>query len=91
MHIQGPCAPAPQLVGASGQLGKEQALSCAEHLFFQCGVGLMRACLTNKYCPLSAELPEYIQEENIGSTETNSEAPEAYAICSCGNATRIVT
>ncbi len=36
----GPGAPAPQPVGASGQLGKEQALPCAEKQFFQYGVRL---------------------------------------------------
>ncbi len=35
---QGLGAPAPQPVGASGQLGKEQALHCAENLFSLCGV-----------------------------------------------------
>ncbi len=35
---QGLGAPAPQPVGASGQLGKEQALPCAENLFSRCGV-----------------------------------------------------
>ncbi len=37
MRLQGLGAPAPQPVGASGQLGKEQALSCAENLFSRCG------------------------------------------------------
>ncbi len=31
---------APQPVGASSQLGKEQALHCAENLFSRCGVKL---------------------------------------------------
>ncbi len=35
---QGLGAPAPQPVGASGQLGIEQALPCAENLFSRCGV-----------------------------------------------------
>ncbi len=34
--VPGLGAPAPQPVGASGQLGKEQALPCAENLFSQC-------------------------------------------------------
>ncbi len=38
-----PYAPAPQPVGASGQLGKEQALPCADNLFSRCGVRLGRA------------------------------------------------
>ncbi len=37
---QGLGAPAPQPVGASGQLGKEQALRCAENLFSRCGIRL---------------------------------------------------
>ncbi len=34
VRSQGPGAPVPQPVGASGQLGKELALTCAENLFF---------------------------------------------------------
>ncbi len=47
---QGLGAPAPQPVGASGQLGKEQALPCAENLFSRCGVRLvsMTARLTEE-------------------------------------------
>ncbi len=37
---QGLGASAPQAVGASGQLGKEQALPCAENLFSRCEVRL---------------------------------------------------
>ncbi len=37
VRSKGPVAPAPQPVGASGQLGKEQALPCAEKLFSQYG------------------------------------------------------
>ncbi len=37
---QGLGAPASQPIGASGQLGKEQALPCAENLFSWCGVRL---------------------------------------------------
>ncbi len=63
MRSQGLGASAPQPVGASGQLGKEQALPCAENLVSQCGVRLGeydgtphgRACLS------SAELPEFLQ------------------------------
>jgi len=36
-----PCWP-PQLSGALGQLGEEQAIPCAEHLFSQYGVGLIQ-------------------------------------------------
>ncbi len=63
VRSQGLGASAPQPVGASGQLGKEQALPCAENLVSQCGVRLGeydgtphgRACLS------SAELPEFLQ------------------------------
>ncbi len=40
VRSQGSGASAPQPVGASGQLGKEQALPCAENLFSWCGVRL---------------------------------------------------
>ncbi len=40
VQSQGPGAPAPLSVGASGQLGKEQALPCADNLFTRCGVRL---------------------------------------------------
>ncbi len=40
MRSQGLGASTPQPVGASGQLGKEQALPCAENLFSRCGVRL---------------------------------------------------
>ncbi|KAI2663985.1 Intermediate filament protein ifa-2 [Labeo rohita] len=39
VSAQEPGAPAPQPLGASGQLGEEQALPCAEHLFSRYGVG----------------------------------------------------
>ncbi len=50
-------APAPQPVGASGQLGKEQALPCAENLFSRCGVRLGEYDGTphGGTCPSSAE------------------------------------
>ncbi|KAL0146515.1 hypothetical protein M9458_058146, partial [Cirrhinus mrigala] len=37
VRAQGPGASAPQSYGASGQLGEEQALPCAEHLFSRYG------------------------------------------------------
>ncbi len=50
VRSQGPGASAPQPVGASGQLGKEQALPCAENLFSWCGVDSvsMKARLTEE-------------------------------------------
>ncbi len=41
VRSQGLNALTPQPVGASGQLGKEQALPCAENLFSRCGVRLV--------------------------------------------------
>ncbi len=60
---QGLGATAPQPVGASGQLGKEQALPCAENLFSRCGVrlGEYDGTLHGGTRPSSAELPEFLQ------------------------------
>ncbi len=62
---QGLGAPAPQPVGASGQLGKEQALPRAENLFSRCGVRLGEYDGTPQggTCPSSAELPEFLQRQ----------------------------
>ncbi len=90
---QGLGAPAPQPVGASGQLGKEQALPCAENLFSRCGVRLGEYDGTphGGTCPSSAELPEFLQRQECGTTETVSEAPGAYSIRSCSHAARIAS
>ncbi len=90
---QGLGAPAPQPVGASGQLGKEQALPCAENLFSRCGVRLGEYDATphGGTCPSSAELPEFLQRQECGTTETVSEAPGAYDIRSCSQAARIAS
>ncbi len=90
---QGLGAPAPQPVGASGQLGKEQALPCAENLFSRCGVRLGEYDGTphGRKCPSSAELPEFLQRQECGTTETVSEAPGAYGIRSCSHAARIAS
>ncbi len=58
---QGLGASAPQPVGASGQLGKEQALPCAENLFSRCGVRLVEYDGTPNggTYPSNAELPEF--------------------------------
>ncbi len=84
---------APQPVGASGQLGKEQALPCAENLFSRCGVRLGEYDGTphGGTCPNSAELPEFLQMQECGTTETVSEAPVAYGIRSCSHATQIAS
>ncbi len=90
---QGLGAPAPQPVGASGQLGKEQALPCAENLFSRCGVKLSEYDGTphGGTCPSSAELPEFLQRQECGTTETVSEAPGAYGIRSCSHAAQIAS
>ncbi len=90
---QGLGAPASQPVGASGQLGKEQALLCAENLFSRCGVRLGEYDGTphGGTCPSSAELPEILQRQECGTTETVSEAPGAYGIRSCSHAARIAS
>ncbi len=77
VRSQGLGALAPQPVGASGQLGKEQALPCAENLFSRCGVRLGEYDGTphGGTCPSSAELPEFLQRQECGTTETVSEAP----------------
>ncbi len=69
---QGLGASAPQPVGASGQLGKEQALPCAENLFSLCGVRLAEYDGTphGGTCPSSAELPEFLQRQECGTTES---------------------
>ncbi len=87
MRLQGLGASAPQSVGASGQLGKEQALPCAKNLFSQCGVRLCEydGMPHGGTCPSSAELPEraelssaeFLQRQECGTPETLSEAPGA--------------
>ncbi len=78
---------------ASGQLGKEQALPCAYNLFSRCGVRLGEYDGTphGGTCPSSAELPEFLQRQECGTTETVSEAPGAYGIRSCSHAARIAS
>ncbi len=42
-------------------------------------------------CPSSAELPEFLQRQECGTTETVSEVPGAYGIRSCSHASRIAS
>ncbi len=51
---------------------------------------LVRVRLCPHY-PRRAELPEFLKRQECGSTETVSEAPGAYGICSCSNAARIAS
>ncbi len=91
MRSQGSGASAPQPVGASGQLGKEQALPCADNLFSWCGVrlGEYDGAPHGRACPIRAELPEFLQRQDCGSAETVSEAPGAYGIHSRSHTARI--
>ncbi len=93
MQSQGLGASLPQPVGVSGQLGKEQALPCAENLFSRCGVRLDEydGMPHGRACPSSAELPKFLQRQECGTTETVSEAPGAYGIRSCSYAARVAS
>ncbi len=87
VRSQGLGAPAPQPVGASVQLGKEN------NLFSWCGVrlGEYDGASIQRACPISAGLPEFLQRQVGGSTETLSEAPGAYGIRSHSHGTRIAS
>ncbi len=76
---------APQPVGFSGQLGKEQTRANAEDLFSRHGVGFGQPDSTPHpgTCSVGAELPQDFIRQDGGPTETLSEAPGAYG-CSCG-------
>ncbi len=93
VRSQGPGAPAPQPVGASGQLGIEQALPRAEKHFSQYGVklGECGGASHQRACPVHAELPEFLQRQDGGTTETLSEAPVANGIRSRSLAARIAS
>ncbi len=51
----------------------------------------MTARLSWRACPSSAELPEFLQRQECGTTETVSEAPGAYGIHSCSHAARVAS
>ncbi len=93
VRTQGHGAQPPQPVGASGQLGKEQTLPCAEDLFSRYGVGLGQPHSTSLSgaCSVDAELPGVFPAQEGGSTETFSEAPGAYGIRSRCHAARIAS
>ena len=93
VRSQGLRAPAPQSVGASGQPREEQALPCAENLLSRYGVRLGEYDGTShqRACPVSAELPEFLQRQDSGTTETLSEAPGAYGIRSRSHAARVAS
>ncbi len=56
---QGLGAPTPQPVGASGQLGKEQALPCAENLFSLCAVSEAPGAYGIRSCSHAARIASY--------------------------------
>ncbi len=93
LRSQGLGASAPQPVGASSQLGKEQALPCTENLFSLCEVRLGEYDGTphGRACPSSVELPEFLQRQECGTTERVSEAPGEYGIRSCSHAAQIAS
>ncbi len=74
-----------QPVGALGQLGKEQALPCAENPFSQHGVGLGLHDGANYR---AQSVLKFLQRQDSGTTETISEAPGAYGIHSRCHAAR---
>ncbi len=86
VRTQGPGAPAPQPVGSSGQLGKEQTHANAEDLFSRHGVGFGQpdSMPHPGTCSVGAELPQDFIRQDSGPTETLSEAPGAYG-CSCSD------
>ncbi len=63
MSVQVPAFRAPQPVGFSGQLGKEQTRANAEDLFSRHGVGFGQPDSTPHpgTCSVSAELPQDFQ------------------------------
>ncbi len=85
MSVQAPAFRAPQPVGFSGQLGKEQTCANAEDLFSRHGVGFGQPDSTPHpgTCSVSTELPQDFIRQDGGLTEILSEAPGAYGV-SCG-------
>ncbi len=72
MRTQGPGAQASQLVGSSGQLGKEQTHANAEDIFSRHGVGFGQpdSMPHQGMCSFGAELTrDYIRQDD-STTET---------------------
>ncbi len=76
VRTQGPGAQAPQPVGSSGQLGKEQTRANTEDLFSRHGVGFGQPDSTPDpgSCSVGAELPQDFIRQDGGPTETFSES-----------------
>ncbi len=89
MRTQGLGALAPQPVGPSGQLRKDQTLPNADNLFSRYGVGFGQTDRAPHAGTRSVgvELLENIKEQDGGTTETVSEAPGAYGGCGGSHAT----
>ncbi len=92
VRSQGLGASAPQPVGASGQLGKEQALPCAENLGVELDLVSMTARLTDERAQAVLNWPsEFLRRQECGATKTVSEAPGAYGIRSCSHAAQVAS
>ncbi|KAL0152834.1 hypothetical protein M9458_051861, partial [Cirrhinus mrigala] len=91
VRAQGSGASAPQSLGASGQLGEEQALPCAEHLFSWDGAGFGQYDGAPHEGEVSAQLSEFIQTQHSCPSKDLSEAPGAYGSCSRGHATQLAS
>ncbi len=88
MRTQGLGALAPQPVGPSDQLGKEQTLPDAEDPFSWYRFALWQTDSTPQEgtCAVGVELLEYVQKPDGGPTETVSEASGANGSCSGSHA-----
>ncbi len=86
MSVQAPAFRAPQPVGFSGKLGKEQTRANAVDLFSRHGVGFGQPDSTPHpgTCSVGAELPRDFIRQDGGPTEILLEAPGAYG-CSCSD------
>ncbi|KAL0147675.1 hypothetical protein M9458_057010 [Cirrhinus mrigala] len=93
VRAQGSVASASQSFWASGQLGEEQALPCADHLFSRDGAGLGQHDGTShgRACAVGAQLSEVVQTQHSGPSKDFSEAPGAYGSCSRAHAAQLAS
>ncbi len=85
---QGLGAPASWGFGSTGK--RASSPLCRESLFLV-RLGEYDGTPHGGTCPSRAELPEFLQRQECGTTETVSEAPGAYGIRSCSHAARIAS
>ncbi|KAI2663586.1 Cytochrome P450 1A1 [Labeo rohita] len=87
VRTQGPCAQASGQAGTLGQMGKEQALPCAEHLFSWCRTGIsrqQRSCLLEDHahsvlnCLPQASCPKWVWHHGMHRVSITSEFHHAY-------------